>query len=147
MRATEPLEISPLQNEEITVNNNQRGIWLNKSEIVNWKGEGGVRLTDYPIYNDPNPEIVLKSNGARIEYIQNMSIKYLRPSTPPSTGDIIINEEKNFATSEAPPIIIRQMAPRVQTPMNMIYREQPPIAPEFIQKKVLVFLIIQMKLS
>jgi hypothetical protein len=40
--------------------------------------------------NDPNPEIITKSNPDQITYKQNISILYLVPPTPPPPGPLII---------------------------------------------------------
>ena len=53
--ADAPIQIN--ETEEINVLG-QRGIWANKSEVVNWKGI--LPITDYLINEDPNPEIINK---------------------------------------------------------------------------------------
>ncbi len=134
LNATEPINM-PSINEELTVIN-QTGLWLNKDEVTNWKGE--ISINDYKINNDLDPEIIRKSNTTKLNYIQDLSIKYLRPSSPLPAGDITINQEPNYPTAPAPPIIIRQMQPRAVTPDVKIYRETPPKKPIETSKKIVV---------
>jgi hypothetical protein len=49
--------------EEITVNG-QRGLWLNKDEELNWRGE--VPISAYRINQDSQPEIITKRTNQRI---------------------------------------------------------------------------------
>jgi hypothetical protein len=71
----------------------QRGIWLNKSEIVNWQGD--LPLCEYTINEDTNPEIINKRVRQQLEYVQELAIRYLRPPTPPQPGEIVITQEAN----------------------------------------------------
>ena len=85
-----PIQIN--ETEEINVLG-QRGIWANKSEVVNWKGI--MPITDYLINEDPNPEIINKRVTQHLEYIQELAVRYLRPPTPPAPGEIVITQEAN----------------------------------------------------
>jgi hypothetical protein len=42
------------------------------------------------VYQDPNPEVVMKSNPDHLTYQQNVSVRYLVPPTPPPPGPLII---------------------------------------------------------
>jgi hypothetical protein len=71
MRSTDPIEI---EGEEIVVNG-QRGIWANRMEAAAWKGE--YPLEAYPINQDPNPELIVKKSKAKLEFTQEMAIRFL----------------------------------------------------------------------
>ena len=91
LRSTDaPININ--ETEEINVLG-QRGIWANKSEVINWKGL--LPITDYLINEDPNPDVITKRVAQHIEYVQELAVRYLRPPTPPSPGEIIITQEAN----------------------------------------------------
>ena len=126
--------IQSMETEEITVNSN-RGIWLNKSEVTNWRGDKPIN--EYPINTDTNPEIIKKTSNS-IEYIQELAIRYLRPPTPPSPEPIVITEEEPTRLPCPPPIVIRQQPPRPPTPEPLIFREAPPRFPPTIPVKKIV---------
>ena len=50
-------------------------------------------ITDYPINDDANPEVITKRVTQQLEYVQELAIRYLRPPTPPSAGEIVITQE------------------------------------------------------
>jgi hypothetical protein len=60
----------------------------------NWLGSS-MKISDYTINIDENPEIIIKKPGdeTKLEYIQELILKYLRPPTPPAPGEIIINQQ------------------------------------------------------
>lgn len=131
LRSAHPIELNEI--EEITVNG-ERGIWLNRDEIANWKG--ALPIIQYPINEDPSPEIITKKSRQLLDYTQEIAIRYLRPPTPPMPGDIIINQISGEPYPPAPPIIIRQQPPRPRTPEPIVIREAPPPAPLHIGRKV-----------
>lgn len=132
LNSNEPIEIN--ETDEITVNG-QTGIWANKAEIVDWKGQ--IPLSHYAVNLDPNPEIINKKTKQEIDYIQELAVRYLRPPTPPTPGEIIIRKMPNIVTPPAPPLIIRQQPPRPVTPQPMVIREAPPPPPKPIGRKVI----------
>lgn len=67
LRSNVPIDIN--ETEEITVNG-QRGIWANKSEVVNWRGV--IPISQYQINEDSNPEIITKRSSQQVEYIQEL---------------------------------------------------------------------------
>lgn len=89
------------------------GIVINKSEINNWNGK--IPIYEYPINEDLSPEIITKKSQRQVEYIQQLAIRYLKPPTPPTPGDIIITQEPDISVEPAPPIIIRQQ------PVNILH--------------------------
>lgn len=124
----------PAESKDFVYVNNDQGVWINKHEESIWKGE--IPLDEYPINNDPDPEILIKENTDVIEYVQQIAIRYLRPPTPEPSGEIIINELA-IPTEPAPPIIIRQQPERVKTPEPIIIRETPPTPPPQVRRQVI----------
>ncbi len=110
-----PIQVE--ETEEVTVLG-QRGIWANKSEVVNWKGI--IPIDSYLINEDADPEIVNKRVRHQLEYVQELAIRYLKPPTPPAPGEIVIKQEANLCTPPAPPLVIRQQPPRPDTPEPLI---------------------------
>lgn len=47
----------------------------------------------YPINVDPNPQIVHRRSEKKLEYTQEVAVRYLKPQTPQPPGDIIIKLE------------------------------------------------------
>ncbi len=132
LKSTEPIAINETQ--EITANK-ERGIWANRCEVCTWKGE--VPISEYPINDDACPEIIKKKSCKKLEYNQEIAIRYLKPPAPPSPGEIIIKQEPNKPTAPAPPVIIRQQPPRPCTPEPLVIREAPPPAPPCIGQQVI----------
>lgn len=130
LRASNPLEIT--ETEELTVLG-QRGIWMNRMEVNGWRGD--LSIEQYQIYEDSNPQVINKKVQIQVEYVQELAIRYLRPPTPPTPGEIVITMEANYATGPAPPLIIRQAAARAATPEPLIIREAPPQPPRPVGPK------------
>ena len=130
LRATNPIEIN--ESEELTVLG-QRGIWLNRAEVNAWRGD--ISISEYRINEDQNPQIITKRVEHILEYVQELAIRYLRPPTPPAPGEIIITQEADYKTGPAPPLIIRQLAARPNTPEPLVVREAPPEPPRAVGTK------------
>lgn len=130
LRSTIPIDVN--ETEEIQWNEH-RGIWLNKSEVINWKGE--IPLSEYSINEDPNPEVITKKTMQQLVYNQEVAIRYLRPPTPPPPGEILIQQEVNTVIPPAPPLIIRQQPARPTTPQPLVIREAPPPPPPQVGSK------------
>lgn len=126
----------PLDTSETELINVQgeRGVWLNKSEVLNWKGE--IAIENYEINQDSNPEIIHKKSDQKLEYKQDITVRYLKPPTP-QPGEIIINQEANKQAPPAPPLIIRQQPAKAKTPDPIIIREAPPVPPKQSAPKVI----------
>ena len=132
LRANNPLEFK--EAESLTVVG-QTGQWINKEEILNWRGV--IPITQYLINEDSNPEVIRKRTEQQLIYEQEVAIRYLRPPTPPPPGEIVIRQEKNIPTPPAPPLVIRQQPPRPETPAPLVVREAPPRPPVAIGQKVI----------
>ena len=90
LKSTEPICIS--ETKEITANK-ERGIWANRCEVCTWKGD--LPIQDYPINEDNCPDIINKKSCKKVEYCQEIAIRYLKPPTPPVPGEIVIKQEAN----------------------------------------------------
>ena len=119
--------------EEITING-EKGMLMNKSEIVEWKSH--FPLSQYEINEDNNPDIIHKRTDQQIFYQQDLAIRYLRPPTPPPPGDIYIKQEDIYLPP-APPLVIRQQPARPVTPPPLVVREAPPEPPKNIERKII----------
>jgi hypothetical protein len=91
LRSNVPISLS--SEEEITVNGH-RGVWANRNEVLNWNGP--VPISQYRLNDDPYPEVIHKTNNQPIEYTQEIQVRYLRPPTPPTPGDLIIKQEGKY---------------------------------------------------
>ena len=132
LRSSEPVIINETDEIEVL---GQRGIWANKAEVVNWRGE--IPISEYLINEDANPEVITKRSQQILEYLQEIAIRYLRPPTPPAPGEIVITQEPNVLTPPAPPLVIRQQPARPETPEPLVIREAPPQAPAAIGRKII----------
>ena len=132
LKANNPLEVE--EGEELTVVG-QTGKWINKQEILKWRGE--IPITQYIINEDSNPEVIRKKTQQQLLYEQEVAIRYLRPPTPPPPGEIIIKQENNIQSTPAPPLVIRQVPPRPETPAPLVVREAPPRPPVAVGQKVI----------
>ena len=134
LRSEDPIEVDEASLQIITVGR-ETGFWLNKNEVNNWRGD--YDIGQYEINSDNNPEIVKKYPAKKIEYIQELAIRYLKPYTPPPSGDIIIEQAEVTIPKPAPPIIIRQAPPRPVTPDELVIREAPPKTPPRVDPKTI----------
>lgn len=76
------------QSDVITVNA-QTGLWANKTESDTFTGP--VPLSQYPINNDPCPEVINKVPNC-LECHRDVLVKYLEPGLAPEPGPIVINQ-------------------------------------------------------
>ena len=111
------------------------GIWANKVENLNWKGE--IPLEKYKLKVDSNPIVITKKPTDALQYKQEIAVRYLAPPAPPAPGDIIIKQEPNRQIAPAPPIVIRQAPARGTTPPPLVIREAPPKMPEHVPAKLI----------
>ena len=79
LNAVHPIKLN--LNEEIEVSG-VRGLWLNKDEVLEWRGDGHLSIEDYPLNVDVSPQIINKKVHTPLKYIQELAIRYLRPPTP-----------------------------------------------------------------
>lgn len=77
-------------NEIVTVHG-VRGILVNKREIEAFQGP--IPLNEYPINEDPNPEIIKEPYEVPINTRQDVTIRFLEPPVQPPHGEIVIKYE------------------------------------------------------
>jgi hypothetical protein len=132
INAAEPVEIN--ETEEIEAAGH-RGVWANKADSLNWRRDPPIHC--YPINQDPAPDFVTKRTNQKIQFEQEIAIRYLRPPTPPASGDILIVQEPSCSLPPAPPLIIRQRPTRPSTPPPLVIREAPPAPPPVLCSKLI----------
>lgn len=130
LNSSAPIDIK--DGEDITVLGH-RGVWVNKAEVVNWKGP--IPINQYNINQDPNPQVIKKKSKNKLNYKQELAVRYLQPPTPEAPGEIIINQEADKVPPPAPPLIIRQYPSKPVSPEPLIIREAPPEPPK-VERKV-----------
>lgn len=86
-------------------------------------------LNQYQLNIDPNPEIIRKKPIERVQYNQNVAVRYLRPPAPAPAGDIVIQQLPDRQVAPAPAHYVRQQQPSQPTPLPLIIREAPPPPP------------------
>ena len=137
LTTVEPLEIN--STDEIVVDGHC-GIWVNQTETERWRQSSLTSmppLEAYPINQDAEPELITKPTRQKIVYEQEIAIRYLRPPTPPASGEILIRQEPSHVTPPPPPLIIRQQPPRPITPQPLVIRERPPPPPPVLCPKLI----------
>ena len=68
-------------------------------------------LDQYQLNVDPNPEVIRKKPTEKVQYTQQISLKFLKPPPPEQPGDIVIKQEKDVQALPAPPLLVRQKPP------------------------------------
>ena len=91
LRSTSPISLN--ETEEVNVLGN-KGLWANRLEVLNWKGE--LPISEYKINEDTTPNIIIKKYEKDVEYIQELAVRYLRPPPLPAPGEIIITQVSLF---------------------------------------------------
>ena len=130
LAAANPLEFNATKQMSAA---GQTGLWLNESEVNAFSGN----LAQYVFVEDANPQVVNKKVQQQLEYVQELAIRYLRPPTPPAPGEIVIQMEGNSLSGPAPPLIIRQVPARPDTPEPLVVREAPPQPPTPVGRKLI----------
>jgi len=87
---------------------------------------------------DPAPILIRRKPAARVQHIQNVSLKFLKPPLPAQPGDITITQEPDVQSPPAPPLHITQKPPLPITPAPIIVRERPPKPPTPIAPRAIV---------
>ena len=68
-------------------------------------------LDQYQLNFDPNPELIRKKPAEKVQYTQEVSLKFLKPPPPEQPGDIVIKQERDVQAAPAPPLLVRQKPP------------------------------------
>jgi hypothetical protein len=87
---------------------------------------------------DPNPILIRKKPAARVQHVQNVSLKFLKPPAPAQPGDITIVQEPDVQAPPAAPLHITQKPPLPLTPAPILVRERPPKPPTPIAPRNIV---------
>ena len=87
---------------------------------------------------DPAPILIRRKPAARVQHIQNVSLKFLKPPLPAQPGDITITQEPDVQAPPAPPLHITQKPPLPLTPAPIVVRERPPKPPTPIAPRSIV---------
>ena len=132
LNATRPIPIN--ETEEIEAIG-YRGIYANRSELERWKGQ--LPLSEYIIYEDPDPKIIRKKVDEKLKYIQDIQVKYYKPPPQAEAGEIVIKQQPDVPTTPAPPLVIRKPVDAAKTPEPLVVREAPPCPPPPIPSKVI----------
>lgn len=132
-RPIEPEEAEFIEIPELGI----KGFWINKSETEKWKG-GEVPLSDYKINLDSNPEVIPLKYAGCVERIEAKAVKFLKPLQIQPPGDLVITQLPDYQPPEAPPIIVRQLAPEHCDPKPQVIRERPPVPPEIIPSQEII---------
>jgi hypothetical protein len=106
LASNQPMSMQETGQEKVTVGG-ETGFLGNRQDIINWSGT--LPLDQYPINEDPNPEVIRKRTDQTIAFNQEIAIRYLRPSTPPPPGDILISHEAPLVPPPAPPIVLNSI--------------------------------------
>jgi hypothetical protein len=88
-----------------------------------------IPVEQHALNVDPAPILIRKKPIARVQHIQNVSLKFLKPPLPVQPGDITIVQERDVQAPPAPPLHITQKPPLPLTPAPVIVRERPPKPP------------------
>lgn len=133
VEAENPIEVNDA--EEVIINDDERGYWLNKEETENWHGP--IPIDEYRLNEDPSPIVVKKKPSEKVKYKQEVHIKYLKPPTP-KPAEILVIQEPDKQLPPAPPLVVRTARSPVPSPEPIIIREAPPPSPCPTQRKVIV---------
>ena len=63
---------------------------------------------------------------------QQVSVRFLRPPTPPPPGPLVIKQVREKQPPPQPPLVINERPPRSVTPPPLVLRERPPTPPQCI---------------
>lgn len=87
-------------------------------------------LEQYRLNVDQNPHIIRRKPNEKVQYTQEIAVRYLKPPPPPRGGDIVIRQLPTRQHAPAPPLIVRQPGPQAPTPPPLVIREAPPQPPQ-----------------
>ena len=88
-----------------------------------------IPIDQHPLNIDQSPLLVRKKPTERLQFVQNVSLKFLKPPAPQPAGDITIVQEADVQAPAAPALHITQKPSPAPTPAPMVVRERPPKPP------------------
>jgi len=92
--------------------NGENDIWSNNCEVCSFRNNEST--------NQDKSPLVIKKKSKKVKQVQPVSVRYLKPPTPPEPGPIIIRHEPNKPTAPASPLIMRQAPPQPATPPPLV---------------------------
>ncbi|KAL7668537.1 hypothetical protein ACOME3_009235 [Neoechinorhynchus agilis] len=99
---------------------------------------GGNAMPLRPVVVDQlNPVVISKKSLQNVVFKQPISIRYLKPPTPPPPGPIVIRERRPAVPPPPPPKIVRQHINKPPTPVPLVVRERPPTPPSMLKPVVI----------
>jgi hypothetical protein len=110
------------------------GSHLNLSQISSAQPRPPLALS-YKLNVDESPILIRKKPTQKLEYTQNVSLKYLKPPKPEKPGDIVLIQEPTVQIRPAPALLIREKAEKPVQPAPVVFREKPPKQPEILPPK------------
>jgi hypothetical protein len=130
LQSNNPIQLN--ETEQISVNG-VRGIYANRAENAQWRGQ--VPLEQYQLNQDSNPEVIRKKPTEKVRYTQEVAVRYLNPPPAPKPGDLIVRENPGRQMPAAPPLIVQEQGRDASTPPPVVYREAPPRPPSVFENK------------
>jgi hypothetical protein len=88
-----------------------------------WLAKNDNENLNYQLDYDHDPIVIRKKAKEKIVQTQYVSLRYLRPPSLPSPGDIIVKEDPEKLATPLPPLVIRRHFPKPPTPEPLTYRE------------------------
>jgi hypothetical protein len=79
-------------------------------------------LDQYKLNVDRCPLVVRRKPQEKVQYLQQVAVRYLKPPPPPKGGDVIIRELPSRQIAPAPALVVRQNPPKAHTPPPLILR-------------------------
>lgn len=79
-------------------------------------------LDQYKLNIDRCPLVVRRKPQEKVQYCQQVSVRYLKPPPPPRGGDLIIQEMPTKQVAPAPALVVRQSPPKPCTPPPLVLR-------------------------
>jgi hypothetical protein len=94
-------------------------------------------LDQYRLNVDNNPTVIRRKAQEKVQYLQEIAVRYLKPPAVPRGGDIIIQQQPSRQIAPAPALVVRQPGQRAPTPPPLIVREAPPQPPQPLPGKTI----------
>jgi hypothetical protein len=86
-------------------------------------------LDKYRLNVDNNPKVIRRKPQEKIQYLQQVAVRYLKPPPPPPAGEIVIKHLHDRQVAPAPALVLRQAPEKPVTPPPIVLREAPPAPP------------------
>ncbi|CAF2585038.1 unnamed protein product [Rotaria sp. Silwood2] len=129
-----PINITPNKHEytNFSIINNA----INQPQTILTEQQKQHIIQNVELQEKP-PIIIRRKLQNPVTYKQNISVRYLKPPTPPPAGPLIIREIRPPPPPPLSPIQIRQRPPPPPSPSPIILRERPPSIPPRLSETVI----------